>query len=87
MNACSYALRCMGVWWQAPPTDAHSSPLCDGTGAEAKEREKEQAEQAEKLGETLEEAGIRTRRQKQKGMVRASRRWLWSVWVLVTASS
>lgn len=38
--------------------------------AEAKERDKEQAEQAEKLGETLEEAGIRTRRQKQKGMVR-----------------
>lgn len=36
---------------------------------EAKEREKELAEQAEKLGETLEEAGIRTRRQKQKGMV------------------
>ncbi len=41
--------------------------------SEAKEREKELAEQAEKqLGETLEEAGIRTRRQKQKGMVGAS---------------
>lgn len=40
------------------------------TTTEAKEREKELAEQAEKLGETLEEAGIRTRRQKQKGMVR-----------------
>ena len=40
---------------------------------EAKEREKELAEQAEKIGESLEEAGIRTRRQKQKGMVRARR--------------